>query len=109
MNRQLAHCRKAARVLLTLEEKDPRRLFEGAALLKRLTNYGVLDDTKQKLDYVLELETPDFLERRLQTQIWKLDMAKSIHHARVLVKQRHIRCDPVSRRPVRRRHWTDGS
>ena len=32
-----------------------------------------------------------FLERRLQTQIWKLDMAKSIHHARVLIKQRHIR------------------
>merc|ERR1711935_201007 len=58
---------------------------------KRLTTYGLLDDTKQKLEYILELETEDFLERRLQTQIWKLDMAKSIHHARVLIKQRHIR------------------
>jgi ribosomal protein S4 len=33
----------------------------------------------------------DFLERRLQTQVFKLGLAKSIHHARVLIKQRHIR------------------
>ena len=91
INRHLAHVRKAARVLLTLDEKDPTRLFEGAALLKRLTNYGLLADDKQKLEYVLELDVEQFLERRLQTQIWRLDMAKSIHHARVLIKQRHIR------------------
>jgi small subunit ribosomal protein S9e len=91
VGRTLAHCRKAARVLLTLDEKDPRRLFDGAALLRRLTKYGMLDDTKQKLEYILELDLEQFLERRLQTQVWKLDMAKSIHHARVLIKQRHIR------------------
>ena len=28
--------------LLTLEEKDPRRLFEGAALLRRMHRYGLL-------------------------------------------------------------------
>jgi len=44
-----------------------------------------------QLEYILELETEAWLERRLQTQIWKLDMAKSIHHARVLIKQRYIR------------------
>ena len=92
INRKLSHVRKAARVLLTLEEKDPRRLFEGTALLRRLTNMGLLDETKQKLDYILELKADDFLERRLQTIVWKLDMAKSIHHARVLIRQRHIRC-----------------
>merc|ERR1712154_15470 len=68
----LAKIRTAARELLTLEEKDPRRLFEGNALLRRLVRIGVLDEGKMKLDYVLGL-------------------AKSIHHARVLIRQRHIR------------------
>merc|ERR1712166_554993 len=55
------------------------------------TNYGMLDESKQKLEFILEVEIEEMLDRRLQTQIWKLDMAKSIHHARVLIKQRHIR------------------
>merc|ERR1739842_143950 len=40
---------------------------------------------------VLGLKIEDFLERRLQTQVFKLGLAKSIHHARVLIRQRHIR------------------
>merc|ERR1712012_726126 len=87
----LAKVRSAARVLLTLEEKDPKRLFEGNALLRRLVRIGVLDESKMKLDYVLGLKVEDFLERRLQTQVFKLGLAKSIHHARVLIRQRHIR------------------
>merc|ERR1712169_55460 len=87
----LAKIRKAARDLLTLEEKNPRRLFEGNALLRRLVRTGVLSDDRMKLDYVLGLKIEDFLERRLQTQVFKLGLAKSIHHARVLIKQRHIR------------------
>ena len=87
----LAKIRKAARDLLTLEDKDPKRLFEGNALLRRLVRIGVLDETRMKLDYVLGLKIEDFLERRLQTQVFKLGLAKSIHHARVLIRQRHIR------------------
>lgn len=87
----LAKIRKAARELLTLEEKNPRRLFEGNALIRRLIRIGVLDKTRTKLDYVLGLKIEDFLERRLQTQVFKLGLAKSIHHARVLIRQRHIR------------------
>ena len=87
----LAKIRTAARTLLTLEEKDHRRLFEGNALLRRLVRIGVLDEAHMKLDYVLGLKIEDFLERRLQTQVFKLGLAKSIHHARVLIKQRHIR------------------
>merc|ERR1712088_1133853 len=63
----LAKVRKAARVLLTL------------------------DESKQKLDYVLGLKIEDFLNRRLQYQVFKNSLAKSVHHARVLIKQRHIR------------------
>ena len=77
----------------------------------------MLAEDKMKLDYVLALKPEDFLERRLQTQVsryldldldiyrsinivstmylsfqvFKLGLAKSIHHARVLIKQRHIR------------------
>merc|ERR1712121_476908 len=87
----LGKIRKAARELLTLDEKDTRRLFEGNALLRRLVRIGVLDETKMKLDYVLGLRLEDFLERRLQTQVFKLGLANSIHHARVLIRQRHIR------------------
>merc|ERR1711967_175960 len=68
-----------------------KRMFEGGALLRRLVRLGVLDETRQQLDYVLALKPADFLERRLQTQVFKLGLAKSIHHARVLIRQRHIR------------------
>mmetsp|Transcript_10098 Transcript_10098/g.23361 ORF Transcript_10098/g.23361 Transcript_10098/m.23361 type:complete len:197 (+) Transcript_10098:31-621(+) len=87
----MARIRKAARILLTLDEKDPKRLFEGSALLRRLMRLGVLDETKNNLEYVLALKPADLMERRLQTQVFKLGLAKSIHHARVLIRQRHIR------------------
>ena len=87
----LSKIRRAARELLTLDEKDTRRLFDGNALIRRLIRMGVLDESKAKLDYVLGLKIEDFLERRLQTLVFKLGLAKSIHHARVLIRQRHIR------------------
>ncbi|KAK9464349.1 ribosomal protein S4 [Lipomyces arxii] len=88
---QLSKIRRAARDLLTRDEKDPKRLFEGNALIRRLVRVGVLSEDKMRLDYVLALKIEDFLERRLQTQVFKLGLAKSIHHARVLIRQRHIR------------------
>ncbi|KAG8219282.1 putative 40S ribosomal protein S9 [Butyriboletus roseoflavus] len=87
----LSKIRRAARELLKLDDKDPKRLFEGNALIRRLVRIGVLDESRMRLDYVLALKVEDFLERRLQTQVFKTNLAKSIHHARTLIKQRHIR------------------
>lgn len=87
----LAKVRSAARKLLTLDEKDAKRMFEGDALIRRLVRFGILNEDEKRLDDVLRLTTQRFLERRLQTKVYKMNYAKSIHHARVLILQRHIR------------------
>ena len=91
VNYALAKVRSIARVLLTLDEKNPRRLFEGSALIRRLSRMGVLSENEQKLEHCLSLTIEKFLERRLQTRVFQASLAKSIHHARCLIKQRHIR------------------
>uniref|UniRef100_A0A0D3GTU7 RNA-binding S4 domain-containing protein n=1 Tax=Oryza barthii TaxID=65489 RepID=A0A0D3GTU7_9ORYZ len=45
-----------------------------------MNHYGLLGEGLNKLDY-----------RHLQTIVFKNGMAKSVHHARVLIRQRHIR------------------
>merc|ERR1712137_741807 len=87
----LAKIRCAARHLLTLDDKSESRIFQGEALLRRMTRLGLLLENERKLDYVLGLTTAKIMERRLQTKVFKLGLAKSIHHARVLIRQRHIR------------------
>merc|ERR1711977_177464 len=77
----------------------PRRPFEKDRLDAELKLMGLFGlRTKREiwrvgatLAYVLALKVDDFLERRLQTQVFKLGLAKSIHHARVVIRQRHIR------------------
>ena len=87
----LAKTRASARKLLTLPPNDPKRIFEGNALVHRLQRWGLLAEDDNKLDSVLQLTTQMFLERRLQTKVFKQGLAKSVHHARCLIQQRHIR------------------
>ena len=86
----LAKLRKSARVLLTLDESHPKRVFEGNALLTRLVKYGLISEDEKRLDFVLNLTTQKLLDRRLQTIIYKKGLAKSIHMARTMIRQRHI-------------------
>jgi small subunit ribosomal protein S9e len=86
----LAKIRKAARELLTLDDRDPRRLFEGDALIRRIVKLGLLKEGERKLDYVLGLTINQFMDRRLQTMVASRNLAKSFHHSRVLIRQRHI-------------------
>jgi small subunit ribosomal protein S9e len=54
--------------------------------------YGLLSNEELKLDYVLGLTVNKFLDKRLQTRIYQEGFqAKSIHQARVLIQQRHIK------------------
>ncbi|WMV36609.1 hypothetical protein MTR67_029994 [Solanum verrucosum] len=45
----LSRIRNAARMLLTLDEKDPRRIFEGEALLRRMNRV----DSQKHIDFSL--------------------------------------------------------
>jgi small subunit ribosomal protein S9e len=87
----LSKIRSAARYLLTLEEDNETRQFQGQALLRKLTRLGLLDENERKLDYALALTPEKMLERRLQTKVFKSGLAKTVHHARVMILQRHIR------------------
>ena len=91
MQYALNKIRANVREILTLDEDDPKRIFEGQSIMRRMQRYGLLDETQNKLDFVLAMSPSEFLERRLQTLVFKQGLAKSIHHARVLIKQRHIR------------------
>ena len=42
--------RNAARVLLTLDEKDPKRIFEGEAIMRRMYRYGLLVRSRFSFD-----------------------------------------------------------
>jgi len=55
-----------------------------------MVRLGLLKESEKKLDYVLGLTTSQFMERRLQTVVVKRTLARSVHHARVLIRQRHI-------------------
>ena len=57
----LSRIRNNARMLLTLDEKNQHRIFEGEALLRRMNRYGLLDKNQNKLDYVLALTVENFL------------------------------------------------
>lgn len=86
----LRKIRKTARTLLTLEEHDQKRQFEGKALLRRLHILGILESEKNELDYVLALKVEDLLNRRLQSVVTEKNI-KSHHEARVLIRKGFIR------------------
>jgi small subunit ribosomal protein S9e len=54
--------------------------------------YGLLTNEQLKLDYVLGLTLNKLLDKRIQTRIHQEGFqAKTIHQARTLIHQRHIK------------------
>jgi len=83
----LSRFRHRARALLALPPEVRER--EAKILLDKLYRMGILSRDAD-LDKVLDLKVEDLLERRLQTIVYKLGLAKSIMQARQMIVHRHI-------------------
>ncbi|KAI5180970.1 small subunit ribosomal protein S9e [Nematocida sp. AWRm80] len=89
--------KKRARELL-IETDQNTQMVAGRSLMKRLHKNGLITDinyTDKKeiithLENILDMEITKFLDRRLQSRVFALGIAKSIHEARVLINHRHI-------------------
>lgn len=58
-------------------------------VIVKLNKLGVLHENAT-LDDILNLKVEDFLERRLQTLVYRLGLAKTIREARQLISHGHI-------------------
>jgi len=79
--------RKIARSLFVLTEQE--RVKKESVLIRTLYKMGILPENATA-DDVLRLTVRDILERRLQTIVFRLGLAKTIYHARQLITHRHI-------------------
>ena len=62
----LAKIRTAARDLLTLDENDEPRIFQGDMLLRRMRRLRLLSETEDQLGYALNLTTTKIIEQLTQ-------------------------------------------
>ena len=68
-------------------------------LISRVRRRGLVDE-KGTIDDVVRLSLKDFLNRRLQTVVYKRGLARSIHQARQMVVHGHVAVgDRVVRKP----------
>ncbi len=79
--------RKTARSLLALELEE--RVRREKNLMDSLLRLGILDE-KATLDDVLTLSIESFLERRLQTLVWRKGLANTANQARQFIVHGHI-------------------
>lgn len=80
-----------AKKLTTLHSNQSTK--EMNLLLTRLTSLGLLNKEAANLDDVLNLETKDILERRLQTIVTKKGLARTAKQARQFIVHKHIMVD----------------
>ncbi|MGC8936866.1 MAG: 30S ribosomal protein S4 [Candidatus Methanomethylicaceae archaeon] len=86
-NSLLRDYRNQATYILGLEESE--RVKKERELIKKLSNLGLLNEDAV-LDDVLGLSIEDILERRLQTLLMKLNLAKTPYQARQLIVHGHV-------------------
>jgi small subunit ribosomal protein S4 len=76
-----------AKKLVTLS--GPQAEKERELLLERLKRYGLLS-TEAGLDAILSISLRDVLERRLQTQVYKKNLANSVKQSRQFITHGHV-------------------
>lgn len=83
----LRKIRAHARTLFALSSE--KRASEEHSLIQKLYRMGLLNEDATA-DDVLRLTVRDVLERRLQTMVYRLGLAKTIHQARQLIFHGHV-------------------
>jgi small subunit ribosomal protein S4 len=83
----LSKIRAIARSLLGKPEEEREKLKK--EYMPKLVKLGLLPENAG-IEDILDLDVKHLLERRLQTLVFKLNLAKSIHQARQLIIHRHI-------------------
>jgi len=84
---KLSHYRQLAREFRALPENLQKSRIEG--LRKSLQLLGLVSPTAG-IDEILGLTIENLLDRRLQTYVYKVGMAKTLYQARQLVTHGHI-------------------
>lgn len=77
--------RRLSRELIRSEDEDKKREFFG-----RLQRLGLIGE-KAELDDVLDLKLEDIMERRLQTIVFRKNLAKTMKEARQMIVHGHIK------------------
>ncbi len=84
----LRNIRTQARTLLALPENERNARLK--VLLNRLYKLGLVSQDAT-VDDLLGLTVEDLLNRRLQTIVYRLGLAKTLHQARQFIVHRHVR------------------
>jgi len=80
--------RHQARSLLALPPAE--RSTREKQLIQKLYRFGIIEKENASLDDILGLTEESYLERRLQTIVFKKGLARSIYQARQLITHGHI-------------------
>lgn len=87
MNSQLKNFTKQAKKLITISSEQGEK--ERSQLLKKLASLGLIK-TDARIEDVLGLTVNDIMERRLQTLVYRKNMARSLKQARQFITHQHI-------------------
>jgi small subunit ribosomal protein S4 len=84
---ELSTIRRRARELLSLSSEE--RSGRQSAMTTKLFRRGLVRENAS-LEEVLTLTIEDLLERRLQTMVWRRDLAHSLFQARQMITHGHV-------------------